>query len=103
MGWKTKAGVRDFFNCKMFVPAVGSTQTPIQWLLGALYLEVKRPRSEADYSRPSNSEVKNELSCTSILQYVITCIKTANLYFAYLYYSMSPPLFYLDDEGSIFH
>ena len=88
----------------MFVPAVGSTQTPIQWLLGALYLEVKRPMSEADYSLPSNSEIKNKLSCASILHYVIMCIETANLYFSYLYYSMSPPpLIYLDDEGSMFH
>lgn len=89
MGWKTKAGIRDFFNCKMFVPAMASTQTPVWWLLGALYLEVKWPRHEADYSPPSNSKVKNKWSCKSILPYVImSCIKTADLYFSYLYFSM---------------
>ena len=80
----------------MFVPAVGSTQTPIWWLLGALYLEVNWLRHEADYPPPSNSKVKNEWSCTSILPYVITsCIKTADLYFSYLYFSMFAPHFFI--------
>jgi hypothetical protein len=38
--------------------ALGPTQPPIQWVPGALSLGVKRPGCEADYSRPSSTEVK---------------------------------------------
>jgi hypothetical protein len=31
----------------------------IQWVPGALFLEVKRPEREADYSSPSSAEIKN--------------------------------------------
>jgi hypothetical protein len=63
---------------------------------------------EADSSPPSNSKVKNEWSCISIPPYVImSYIKTADLYFSYLYFSMfalPPPwLIYIDEEGSMFH
>jgi hypothetical protein len=39
-------------------PALESTQPPIQWVLGALSLGVKRPEREADHSLPSSAEVK---------------------------------------------
>jgi hypothetical protein len=39
-------------------PALGPTQPHIQWVLGALSLEVKRSRSEADRSPASSTEVK---------------------------------------------
>jgi hypothetical protein len=39
--------------------ALGSTQSPIQWLPGALSLEVKQPGREAAHSPPSTAEVKN--------------------------------------------
>jgi hypothetical protein len=38
--------------------ALGPTQSPIQWVPGALSLEVKRPGREADHSPPSSVEVK---------------------------------------------
>jgi hypothetical protein len=38
--------------------ALGPTQPPIQWVLGALSLGAKRPMREADHSPPSNAEVK---------------------------------------------
>jgi uncharacterized membrane protein len=38
--------------------AIGPTQPPIQWVLGALFLEVKRSAREADHSPPSSAEVK---------------------------------------------
>jgi hypothetical protein len=38
--------------------ALGFTQPPIQWVLGALSLGVKRPGNEADHSLPSSAEVK---------------------------------------------
>jgi hypothetical protein len=44
--------------------ALGPTQPPIQWVPGALSLEVKRQGREADHSPPSSAEV-NEWSYTS--------------------------------------
>jgi hypothetical protein len=38
--------------------ALGPTRPPIQWVLGALSLVVKRPGREADHSLPSSAEVK---------------------------------------------
>jgi hypothetical protein len=38
--------------------ALGPTQPPIQWVPGALSLEIKQPRREADHSPPSSTEVK---------------------------------------------
>jgi hypothetical protein len=38
--------------------ALGPTQPPIQWVLGALSLGVKRPGHEADHSPPSSAEFK---------------------------------------------
>ena len=43
----------------MSIPAVGSTQSPVQWVAG-----VKRPGYEADHSSPSDAEVNNEWSRT---------------------------------------
>jgi len=37
---------------------LGPTQPPIQWVLGALFLGVNHPGSEADHSPPSSAEVK---------------------------------------------
>jgi len=37
--------------------AVGTTQYPLQWILGSLFVEVKRPGREADHSSPSSVEV----------------------------------------------
>jgi hypothetical protein len=39
-------------------PALRSTQTPIQWVLGALSPGVKRPGREVDHSSPTSAEVK---------------------------------------------
>jgi hypothetical protein len=38
--------------------ALGPTQPPIQWVPGALSLEVKRPGREADHSPPCTAKVK---------------------------------------------
>jgi hypothetical protein len=38
--------------------SLGHTQPRIQWVPGALSLEVMRPGREADHSPPSNAEVK---------------------------------------------
>jgi hypothetical protein len=46
-------------------PAVGPNQPPIQWVLGALSLGIKRDGSETDHSPPSSAEVNNAWSYTS--------------------------------------
>ena len=51
-------------------PAVGSTQFPIQWVPGSLYLRVKWPRFESDHSSPSNAKPKNSLSNTYPLPHI---------------------------------
>jgi hypothetical protein len=57
-------GVRFPEELEIFVfatastPAVGPIQPPIQWVPGALSLDVKRPAREANHSHPSNAEVK---------------------------------------------
>jgi hypothetical protein len=42
-------------------PALGPTQSPIQWVPGALSLGVKRQGREADHSPPSSAEVKERV------------------------------------------
>jgi hypothetical protein len=42
----------------LFLLALGPTQSPIQLVSGAPSLRANRPGREADYSLPSNNEVK---------------------------------------------
>jgi hypothetical protein len=51
-------------------PALRPTQSPIQWVTGALSLVVKRPRCEADHSVSFSGKVENAWSCTSTHPYV---------------------------------
>jgi hypothetical protein len=48
---------------KIFLFSIASIPTPtqpaIQWLPQVLFLRVKRPESEADYTFPSSGEAKN--------------------------------------------
>jgi hypothetical protein len=46
-------------------PTLRPTQPLIQWVQGALSLEVKRPGCEADHSTPPNAEVKKAWRYTS--------------------------------------
>jgi hypothetical protein len=59
----------SFLFTTMFTLALRPTQTPTQWVQGALTLEEKRPVSEADHSPPSISKVKNAWRYTSTPQY----------------------------------
>jgi hypothetical protein len=61
--WYSGLGIFLFTTASR--PALGLTHLPIQWIPGALSLEVKFPGSEADPSPPSSAEVKNVWSCTS--------------------------------------
>jgi hypothetical protein len=54
-----------FLFATAFIPDLGPTQPPIQWVPEAVSLGVKRPGREADHSLPSNAEVKKAWSCTS--------------------------------------
>jgi hypothetical protein len=40
---------------------LGPTQPPIQWVVGAISMGVKRPGREADHSPPSSAEVKERV------------------------------------------
>jgi len=46
-------------------PALGPTQPPIQWVLGALSSGVKWLGHEADHSHPSSAKIKTVRSYTS--------------------------------------
>jgi hypothetical protein len=61
LGFDSRWGLGIFLFTTASRTALEPTQPPIQWVPGALSLEVKRPRREA--------EVKNPWSYTSTLQY----------------------------------
>jgi hypothetical protein len=42
-------------------PALGSTQSPIKWVPGALSPRIKRPGREADHSPPDSADVKKNV------------------------------------------
>jgi len=46
--------------------ALESTRADIQWVVGANFLGLKQMGRESDHSTPSNAEVKNEWSYTSV-------------------------------------
>jgi len=54
LGFDSRRGVGIFLFTIVSRTALGPTQSPIQWVPGALYLRVKRPRCEADSSPPSS-------------------------------------------------
>jgi len=49
----------------MSIPALGTTQPSIQWVLEVLSLGAKQLEHEADHSPPSSVEVKKAWSYTS--------------------------------------
>jgi hypothetical protein len=76
MGWTTRVlGLDSRRELGIFLLTTASrtalepTQTPSQWVTGALSLAVKRPRREADHSPPSRSEVKLRGTIPPLLQY----------------------------------
>jgi hypothetical protein len=69
LGLYSWQGLGIFLHTTVFRMALRPTQPSIQWVLGALSLGVKWPRSEADHSPPSTAEVKNMWHYTSIPQY----------------------------------
>jgi hypothetical protein len=67
-GVRVPLGSRIFFSTS-FRPALGSTQSPIQWVPGALSPAVKRPGLEADHSSPTSAETKKMWIYTSTPPY----------------------------------
>jgi hypothetical protein len=61
--------VKNFLFSTSSRPALGSTQPPIQWVPGPLYLGVKRQGCEADHSPPASAEVKKMWIYTSTPPY----------------------------------
>jgi hypothetical protein len=58
LGFDSRPGLRVFLFNTASRTALGSTLPPIQWVLAALSVGVKRPEREADHSPPSSAEVK---------------------------------------------
>jgi hypothetical protein len=57
-GFESRQGLGIFLFTTASRPALGPTQTPIQWAPGALSLGIKQLGPEADHSPPSSVEVK---------------------------------------------
>jgi hypothetical protein len=70
LGFDSWRGLGIFLFTTASRTALGPTQPPIQWVLGALSLGVKRSGREAEHSPPSSAKIKNAWSYTSALQYV---------------------------------
>jgi hypothetical protein len=70
LGFVSRQGLGIFLLTTVSRTALGPTQSPIQWVTGALSLGVKRPGREADHSPPSSAEVKNAWSYTFTPPYV---------------------------------
>jgi hypothetical protein len=58
LGFDYRRGLRIFLFTTASRTALGPTQPPIQWVLAALSMGVKRPGREDDHSFPSSAEVK---------------------------------------------
>jgi hypothetical protein len=64
--WLTSNGLRNVKHR----PALGLTQSSIQWVLGALSPGIKWPGHEADHSPLTSTKVKKTWVYTSTLPYV---------------------------------
>jgi hypothetical protein len=65
-GLESRPGLRIFSFTTVSRPALGPTQSPIQWIRGALTLWVKLPGRETNHSPPSSAEVKNASSYKTV-------------------------------------
>jgi hypothetical protein len=69
-GWTSPGRVKNFFYSTSSRPALGPTQPPTQWVLGALFPKVKWKGCEADHSPPTSAEVKKTRIYISTPPYV---------------------------------
>jgi hypothetical protein len=70
-GFKSQQRLKIFLFTIMSRPALRPTQSTIQWVPRGLSLGIKWLGHEADHSNPSNVNVKNVCSYTSIPQYAL--------------------------------
>jgi hypothetical protein len=70
LGFDSRLGLGIFLFTTPSRTTLGSTQPPIQRVIGALSLAVKRPGREAEHPPLSSAEVKNAWSYTFTPQYV---------------------------------
>jgi hypothetical protein len=69
VGVRVPSMVKDFLFSTSSRSTLGSTQPPIQWVLGAISPGVKRTGREADHLTPTNAEVKKTWVYTSTSPY----------------------------------
>jgi hypothetical protein len=89
LGFNSQRGLGIFLFTTTSRMALGSTQPPIQWILGDLSLGVKRPGREADHSPPSSAKVKNAWSYASTPLYILMAwclVKHGDNFTFYLFY-----------------
>jgi hypothetical protein len=65
VGVRVPVGVKNFLFFTSSRPALGSTQSRIQWVPGVLYPGIKRTGREADHSPPTSAETKKMWIYTS--------------------------------------
>jgi hypothetical protein len=77
MLWATKKsrfnsclGQEIFLFSAVFRIDLQATQTPVQKVLGVLFLGIRWLRREADHSPLSSAKVKNVQSCTSTVLHI---------------------------------
>jgi hypothetical protein len=58
LGFDFRWGLGIFLFTAVSRTTLGPTQSPIQWVPGALSLGVQRPGREADHSPPPSAEAK---------------------------------------------
>ena len=77
----SRHGQGMFLLSSKWRPALGLTQSPIQWVLGALSPPVKRPRLAANHSPPINTE----WNYTAIPPHMFPWHALGQLYFTFVY------------------
>jgi hypothetical protein len=86
-GFESRQGLGIFLFTTSSRPALGSTQPPIQWVSGILFLVVKCPGREADHLPPSSAEVTMRVAIPPLPHYPFTAccsVKVQGQFYLYL-------------------
>jgi hypothetical protein len=81
------------FATAVFIPALGPTQSHIQWVPGALRVGVKRPGREANHTIPYSLGIKsaNELYLHAPKCLKMWCLVKHRIIFSFFTFSLSSP------------